>query len=87
MGNKWATAIGLAVALACLLMAPPLRAAETHHGRQQHAQRHEPRQAHRRGNYRSGGGYYSGYPGYVYGAPPLVYGPPAVPGINLFLPL
>ena len=85
--NKWIIAAGLAVALACLLTAPPLRAAEAHRGRQQHAQRNEPRQAYRHGNHRAGGGYYSGYPGYVHGAPPLVYGPAAVPGIQLFLPL
>ena len=70
--NKWIIAAGLAVALACLLTAPPLRAAEAHRGRQQHAQRNEPRQAYRHGNHRAGGGYYSGaYTGYYDG----YYGP------------
>ena len=86
--GKWATSAGLAIALACLLTAAPLRAADVHRGGPQHAQRHAPRQAYRHDNYRGGGGYYNGYPGYLYGAPPpLVYGPPVVPGINLFLPL
>ncbi|WP_090682599.1 hypothetical protein [Paraburkholderia phenazinium] len=84
------SASGLAVAIACLVMAAPLQAQEEHHGGQQHAQGHgAPRQAYRHDDHRHYGHAYgnSGYGYQGYDAPPLVYAPQAAPGISLFLPL
>ncbi len=77
---------GLALAIAGILTAAPLRA-ESHHGGQQHAQRHAPRQVVRHDYHRHGGDGYGDRDGYGYDGPPIVYGPGAAPGINLFLPL
>ncbi|MFM0209527.1 hypothetical protein PQQ96_19175 [Paraburkholderia sediminicola] len=81
------SALGLTLAIACLVTTAPLQAEETHHGGQQHGQGHAPpRQAYRHDDHRHNGHGY-GDQDYGYGAPPVVYAPQEAPGISLFLPL
>lgn len=97
---KYPGTVGVALAIACLLITAPLRAEDAHYGdeRQQHSQGHAPRQAVRHGNHGRGGygdgdrgrggyGYRDQGRGYGYDAPPIVYAPAVAPGISLFLPL
>ena len=82
----------IALAIACLFAAQPLRAEQVHRGGGQHSERGAPHQAVRHDDQRRGGyGYSNGYGnqsyGYGYNAPPVVYAPGAAPGISLFLPL
>ena len=85
--TKWLTTAGLALALACLFIASPLRAEYGHRGGQQHNRGHDVRQEGYRHDDRRRGNEYGRNEGYLYGAPPIAYGPEAAPGINLFLPL
>ncbi|NPT41684.1 hypothetical protein GNZ12_10195 [Paraburkholderia sp. 1N] len=81
-------ALGLTLAIACLVTTAPLQAEEAHHGnQQQHGQSHAaPRQTYRHDDHHRGGHAY-GNQDYAYGAPPVVYAPQEAPGISLFLPL
>jgi hypothetical protein len=88
MRARLLSALGLTLAIACLVTTTPLQAKETHHDDQQHAQGHTapPRQAyHHDDHHRDSHAY--GNQDYAYGAPPIVYAPQESPGISLFLPL
>lgn len=89
MRSRHAGAVGLALAIGCLVAAAPPHAEDRYRGHgEQHGQRHDSRPYHH-GGYRGGGGgggYYEDQD-YAYGAPPVVYAPQAAPGINLFIPL
>lgn len=81
-------ALGLTLAIACLVTSAPLQAEEAHHGDQQRAPSHvaPPRQAyHHDDHHRESHAY--GNQDYAYGPPPVVYAPQESPGISLFLPL
>jgi hypothetical protein len=87
MRARLLSALGLTLAIACLVTTAPLQAEETHHGGQQHDQGHAaPRQAYRHDDHHRDGHAYGDHD-YAYGAPPVVYAPQEAPGISLFLSL
>jgi hypothetical protein len=85
MRTRSANALGLALAIACILTTPPLRAEDAHRAEQQHSQGHAPQQVYRHEDRHHSDNYHN--QDYAYGAPPVVYAPAVVPGISLFLPL